>query len=324
MKSPLVSIIIPCFNAAGTIRETLESVQTQTWPNFEIILVDDGSTDGTPEIAEATGVKRLRVVREEHSGGCAARNCGIALAKGDYFQFLDADDLLDPDKIDVQIKRLLSLPSDHAAYGAFDYIDGSGRVVRSGFHQGRDFSPGLEWLVSSLQLGFFVPPHSWLVPRCLVTKAGPWNVRLVQNQDGEYFSRILQHAGGVAWVKEAVCYYRWHVSDSVSQHRTKAADDSLVLAAELIEKRLQSSGLPDAKMLVSAVYLRALYRLGTASEAFHELWKRAVASGLPNRRIRIGGQRFRLIYRLFGWRVAFGIRGMKIRLFEILKIPYRR
>ena len=86
---PLVSIIIPTYQAAATVRETLDSVCRQTWTAIEVILVDDGSSDNTADVAEAYPDSRITVIRSEHVGACSARNIGIRKAKGAYLQFLD-------------------------------------------------------------------------------------------------------------------------------------------------------------------------------------------------------------------------------------------
>ncbi|HEY1092631.1 MAG TPA: glycosyltransferase family A protein, partial [Burkholderiaceae bacterium] len=97
---PRVSVVIPSYNAEGFIAETLRSVLAQSFTDFEIIVVDDGSSDRTPEIAEALGV---RVLRQANAGVCAARNRGLAEARGEFICFLDHDDYWYPDKLAAQI-----------------------------------------------------------------------------------------------------------------------------------------------------------------------------------------------------------------------------
>ena len=92
MKKPLVSVIIPTYNSAGYIEEALESVFEQTLQDFEIIVVDDGSTDGTGEVLRKYG-DRIRYIYQENNGPASARNGGIRVARGEYIAFLDADDL---------------------------------------------------------------------------------------------------------------------------------------------------------------------------------------------------------------------------------------
>src|SRR5262252_8996544 len=99
MVLPLVSILIPSFNAERWIRQTLESAVNQDYSHKEVILVDDGSTDRTLEIARTFESRVVRVIAQSNSGAPAARNRALAHAQGEYIQWLDADDLLAPSKI---------------------------------------------------------------------------------------------------------------------------------------------------------------------------------------------------------------------------------
>ena len=100
---PVVSVLIPAFEAAPWIAATLESVVGQTWPNLDIVVVDDGSNDETATIARGFASRRVTVIRQDHRNASSARNRALTYALGDYVQFLDADDLLAPDKIEVQV-----------------------------------------------------------------------------------------------------------------------------------------------------------------------------------------------------------------------------
>ncbi len=102
----LVSVIIPGYNAASYIGDTLYSVRRQTWPNLEVIVVDDGSTDNTAQIVDAVEGLDITLVRQPNRGQTAALNAGLTHATGDFVQYLDADDLIDPEKIEMQMARL--------------------------------------------------------------------------------------------------------------------------------------------------------------------------------------------------------------------------
>src|ERR1700761_8333481 len=104
MSPALVSIIIPAYNSAAHLRETIQSALDQTWPEKEIIIVDDGSADHSLAIAKEFKRKDVRVFSQQNKGASAARNKGLREAKGDYIQFLDGDDLLDSLKIEKQLE----------------------------------------------------------------------------------------------------------------------------------------------------------------------------------------------------------------------------
>ena len=100
----LVSILIPAFNAERWLGETIRSALDQTWPRKELIVVDDGSSDGTQRVARAFASSGVHVIAQRNAGASAARNRALSLAQGDYIQWLDADDLLAPEKIEQQLR----------------------------------------------------------------------------------------------------------------------------------------------------------------------------------------------------------------------------
>src|SRR5438128_6673995 len=122
---PLVSILIPAYNAEGWIGDTLLSAIAQTWPRKEIIVVDDGSTDRTLAVAQQFESSGVRVVTHKNQGAAATRNTAFSLSEGDYIQWLDADDLLAPDKIAKQMEAADNCQSKttilSSAWGPFMY-----------------------------------------------------------------------------------------------------------------------------------------------------------------------------------------------------------
>ena len=135
--APLVSIIIPAFNAAATLRETAASALAGTYAKLEIIIVDDGSTDRTAEIADdiCRSDQRVRVVTRSNGGLSAALNSGFAAATGEYLARLDADDLWHPTKLERQLEVGLAEPELAFIYSWVRYVDEAGRVVRDGPRQ---------------------------------------------------------------------------------------------------------------------------------------------------------------------------------------------
>lgn len=124
-EMPLVSVIMPAFNAAATIGDSIQSALDQTYRPVEVLVIDDGSTDGTPDLVRARFGETVRLFAQPHLGRGAARNRGLEEARGHYIQFLDSDDLIAPDKFESQVAWLESHPSDSVAYGPVEcFLDG--------------------------------------------------------------------------------------------------------------------------------------------------------------------------------------------------------
>jgi glycosyltransferase involved in cell wall biosynthesis len=134
-RDPIVTVIIPCFNAARTLFRTLASVRTQTYRNLDIIIVDDGSTDSTAAIATefAASDHRVRVLKQPNSGVASARNLGIANALGEFIAPLDADDLWSPQKIELQLRKIQEDAAIGLVYAWFENINDDDEIFHGGF-----------------------------------------------------------------------------------------------------------------------------------------------------------------------------------------------
>lgn len=204
---PLVSILIPSYNAEGWISATIKSALAQTWPNKEVIVIDDGSSDGTLRVAQQ--FKDIQVVTQRNQGAAVARNHAYSLSRGSYLQWLDADDLLDADKINAQMKEAERAGSARvllsSGWGTFSY-----RISRAKFIPTLlwcDLAP-LEWMLRKWEGNLFMQTGTWLVSRVLSEAAGPWDTRLTMDDDGEYFSRVVRASERIRFVPEAKVYYR--------------------------------------------------------------------------------------------------------------------
>ncbi|HVO63552.1 MAG TPA: glycosyltransferase family A protein [Terriglobales bacterium] len=204
-----MSILIPAFNAQECVGAALESAVRQTWPRKEIIVVDDGSTDQTATIASRFRKSGVCVVRQEHQGAAAARNKALSLSQGDYIQWLDADDILAADKIATQMAAARQRRSPRtlfsSAWGRFLHRYYRAKFTPTGLW--RDLSP-VEWLLLRMNQNLYMQTATWLVSRELTEAAGPWDTRLLADDDCEYFCRVLLESDGTLFVPEARVYYR--------------------------------------------------------------------------------------------------------------------
>ena len=216
MKS-LVSILIPAYNAERWIASTIESAIAQTWPHKEIIVVDDGSTDRTLTVARQFESKGVRVVTQPNQGAAAARNKAFSLSHGDYIQWLDADDLLSTDKIAHQMRAAEHTPGRRilfsSGWGCFRSRPAKTRLIPTPLWS--DLNP-TEWLIRKWEGNWHMQTATWLVSRELTEAVGPWDTRLLGDDDGEYFSRVINASNAIRFVALSKVYYRITPSSRLS------------------------------------------------------------------------------------------------------------
>ena len=301
---PLVSILIPCRNAATTLSDTLRSALAQEDIEKEIIVVDDGSTDGSSALARGFEAQGVRVIEGPRINASAARNRALQASRGDYIQYLDADDLLGEDKIAMQIDVLRRNVNCVASsrWGRFE--KSPSEALFSNDDQLHDWKP-VEWLLAQCGELRMMHPAAWLVPRSLAEKAGPWDERITLNDDGEYFARVLKHADAIRCAPSATSYYRISPGVSLSRSRGPAAFRSLWLSLKLTAGTLL--GLEDSartRRAVADLYRRFIYDVYPSARAERREAETLIAkmggSDLPPD----FGPRSKALAAAFGWRVA--------------------
>jgi glycosyltransferase involved in cell wall biosynthesis len=215
LNLPLVSIVIPVYNAAKYLAACIESVVQQSYPAIEIIVVDNGSTDDSKSIAK--NYQKVIFLEEHQKGASVARNTGIKTAKGKYIQFLDADDLLHPDKIKNQVEILNQADDCLALCPTIYFFDGENPEVEEINHEW--FSTGsnntLDFLIKlyggSLvgpHYGGMIQPNAWLTPKKLIEYIGLWDESLTLDDDGEFFCRVILAAKEIKYAADSINFYR--------------------------------------------------------------------------------------------------------------------
>lgn len=227
---PLVSIIIPLYNSEKFVAASVQSALDQTWPNKEVIVIDDGSSDGSYTAARHFESGMVQVHTQPNQGSCATRNAGFTYSKGSYIQYLDADDLLSAGKIEEQMKVLQQCPAGSVAscpWGRFEQKPEDTVFIREKVW--KDMQPA-DWLLTAWQGGGMMQTACWLTPRHLIEQAGPWNESLKQNpiDDGEFFCRVLLQSSGIKYCDSASVYYRTHTGGRVSGFSNRQAVQSVL------------------------------------------------------------------------------------------------
>ncbi len=320
-KLPLVSICIPAYNSEKWIGETIQSAINQTWQNKEIIVVDDGSTDNTLNILQRFQSDIVKIVTQENKGACAARNHALAISKGDFIQWLDADDLLAHNKIELQLKEIdfnkntrILLSSSCAK---FYYRANKNRFAPNQLWQ--DLTPK-NWFLKRFIDGAIIYQHAWLVSREITEKAGKWNEKLIVNQDGEYFCRIVAASDFIKFVGEAKCYYRvgniGSVSNSKSNKKLASLIEANILSTNHLLELENSFTTKNASIIFLQKFLSGIYYEDNEIEAI-KLVKDKIAElgGIVS--VRKESTKFYILRLIFGVKIA---RHIKSRLwdFEII------
>ena len=305
MRVPLVSIIIPCFNAARWLGETLDSAFAQTWPNKEILLVDDGSTDDSLAIARRYEPRGLRLLTQPNRGAAAARNTGLAAARGEFIQFLDSDDLLAPEKIAQQIPLFADGSRTRLSSSTWARFDSDpARAVATPMPNWRDLT-GVEFLQLHFETSGMMQPAAWLAPRALLDRAGPWNESLSLNDDGEYFARVMLAADRIVFCAAAKTFYRSNNPGSLSGRKDRRALESLYRSIDLtLAALLAADRSPGTLAAAAHAWKWTAFELYPGAPDLSRQAEQNSRQLGGSRRPFPGSGRFQLAARFLGWRLA--------------------
>jgi glycosyltransferase involved in cell wall biosynthesis len=260
----LVSIIIPVYNSGKFIKDTIFSALGQSWESKEIIIIDDGSTDNSFSIAKEFESDGVRIFSQENKGASAARNVAFKVSRGEYIQYLDADDILSKDKIKNQMLRLVKADFNSIASSSYCVFHEDIKKCRNVSDFGnRDFKDTMEWLLAAARDEVMFPPLVWLTPRKLIEEAGPWDETLTYNDDSEFFARILLKAKKIIYCDNSISYYRIGNSSSLGSRKDRIARNSELLSLNLVSslmlEREDSSRVHNACAFKYRKFIYSLY-----------------------------------------------------------------
>lgn len=248
---PLVSIIVPCYNTGRYLNTAITSALRQANANVEVLVIDDGSTDNSAEVAHSFKDERLRYIYQENQGLSAARNTGMREARGAFFSFLDADDWLLPEKTETQVAFLQQHPEIGLVTGEYFRCDENGLELSRGCSV-----PGpvdrAELLVASL----------WHVCAAMVRRewaerVGPFDISLKAGEDWDYFCRLAIAGCRMEVLPGLVCAYRTLPGSMSSNYRQQTAN-----MARVVEKSFSNPELPSSLAGLRAQALGRTFLLG--------------------------------------------------------------
>ena len=246
--TPLVSVVIPCYNSEKYLPDTIKSVLYQTFNNLEIIVVDDGSTDKTADIIKSYGSK-VAGVFGENKGASAARNKGTELAKGEFIQYLDSDDILDSRALETRIKAFSKNEAD-VVYSNWQELkeDQEGSFVK-----GKVQSRSIQDVHSNIEIALFTefwsPPAAYLFRRELVHKIGGFKEYLIYIQDARFALDAALHGGKFFKVPEIGAYYRIRHNGSLSKSNPVGFLQDVYCNTQEIESIWREDGPLDSERL---------------------------------------------------------------------------
>lgn len=310
---PLISIVIPCYNSAKWLPQTLESAFSQTYLNIEIIAIDDGSTDNTLDILRSFGHK-IKFASGPNRGASAARNIGTKLADGEFIQYLDADDLLMPNAIEQKWEALEQDRAD-VAYSDWQKLE---EQLDATFELGETVARTIEEIHVDPQIAlfsdFWAPPAALLYRRHIIDKIGGWNEALPIVEDARFLLDAALWGGTFVRVPQTLAVYRVHRTDSLSKRDKSAFILCCYVNAGQIEEFWQEHGgvTVERKTALLKVYGQvARFFFEHDRAKFHEIIER-IRQLEPNY-LPTGIQSLRLLSQWFGYEQA-----------ESIALTYRR
>jgi glycosyltransferase involved in cell wall biosynthesis len=311
MTDDIVSIVMAMYNTRRYVHEAIESVLGQDYPHFELIIVDDGSTDGGHEVVERYSDPRIRLIRTANRGLSAARNHGIDESRGTYVTFLDSDDLLLPTSLSSRLTALVQTNSNAAFSRNVAIIDISSDIASIALGTPYVASPPwVAWaakdLIRMLLEGtFFVFSQSLMMDRKLLGNIGGFNPLIMVYEDVEFISRLLPATQKLVETFAPIYIYRRR-RDSLSaiNSRRKAAESLRTLRQTHRNLAPYLVGREDQVAQLLFTYCVQAYPYWTHEHRRTMTEAHRRRGGNPFDLSCVGGQKAKLVARLLGWRAG--------------------
>jgi len=319
-----VSILIPLYNCEKYIKEAIISALNQTWQNKEIIIVDDGSTDNSYNIAKEFESDIVKVYQQDNKGAPIARNFAFEKCTGDYIQYLDADDLLDNDKIEkqMQMAKKFNYNKDILIYCKTFIVNGDDmtNLICPMEDLYVNYNPAFKALIEIWKSSYNSFPYTcFITHKNKIAEIGDWDISLYRSQDSQFFARIISKSNALLFCEGTYCYYR-NVPLSLSRKITKEKIYSeFQVTKDITELILKKSQTLETVKVCSQRISEFLYKWYPKNMKYYTEIKSFMKYNnlslfFPNR-----GKSFRILNSLFGWKIAKFLISYYVKLKSILR-----
>ena len=261
-SSPLISIVIPSYNQAKYIGFNLDSILAQTYKNFEVIFIDDGSKDETAEIVKAYTERdsRVKYFHQQNSERAVARSYGISLTNGKYVCLVDSDDTWREDKLEKQLSVMEADPEIVLCYASVNRIDPENKALKTAPRQQMGYSGNV---LEKLLIRNFIPSVTPMIRKDVLEKVGNQVTEFIPYEDWDFWLRIARH-GKFFHIKESLGNYRLHPQQSVQNVKAPRIEEVTLKVLDANTASLLEDSLLETshwKTVVAEAYSLAYLRI---------------------------------------------------------------
>ena len=312
-----VSVIIPLHNSEAYIKQTIKSCLAQTHDNIEIIVVENGSKDQGYQVVKSIDDKRLSVFLTPTPNAAAARNYGYHKATGTYIIFLDADDVMASNKIELQLKALSAKPEGWIASCAWAKFKTNTKEAIIKPQKVWNIQNPIDWCLQSWMGEGMMIPGCWLIPKPIIDKVGLWDERLSLHDDGEFMCRVLLASQGNVFVENTIVYYRQLTTSLSRQNQSYRAAKSALEVCESYKKQvLFVKDGPRVRQALAYNYRRFMYEFHPKHKDLLQQAKQSIQTLDVKNLPLIGGENFKKLTKIVGFYNALSIRESFTNLME--------
>lgn len=310
-RNPLVSVLVPAFNAERYISKAIRSVLNQTYTNIELIIINDGSTDRTVSIVNQFSDHRIRLFNQPNLGQCKALNFALKNAKGDFIKFLDADDFINEIHIEKMLSVLFAVEADKRSKTLIlskwqRFINEEELLPVINRPEWSDNQP-IDFLMKAMGNGpDMLPGWQWLIPKNIIDEVGGWNENLGLGNDFEFSIRLVLGSDSIRICDDAIVYYRSALQTNMSSSTKESTIMSVLQASRLGIERIRN--YTDNKILKRA----CADKLQVWLLSYYPYIKRSLAKEVEKQVAQLGGsnvnadwdKKLLLLKKLIGWKAA--------------------